>query len=94
MKKVKLENMPLDFEIKENGKNISGGQKQRIALARAILRDKNVIFMDESTANLDSETAHFIEDYILNQKDKMVIMITHHMDETLKDKFDEIIDLT
>lgn len=91
---VKLENIPLDFEIKENGKNISGGQKQRIALARAILRDKNVIFMDESTANLDSETAHFIEDYILNQKDKMVIMITHHMDETLKDKFDEIIDLT
>lgn len=66
----------LDTHIIENGKNLSGGQAQRLALARAIIRKKEILIIDEGTTGLDMETAQDIMDNILGFKG-MLIMITH-----------------
>ena len=80
------------MKISENGKNLSGGQRQRIALARAIAQKKQVLFLDEATANLDPKTAQFVEDYVLSQ-DWTVVMITHKLTDVTREKLDEVIDI-
>ena len=46
----------LDYPIMENGVGLSGGQRQSILLARMLLRDPNIVLMDEPTASLDEHT--------------------------------------
>lgn len=87
-----LTEFSLDDKIYENGKNLSGGQRQRIALARALIQDKQIIILDEATANLDKETTLFIERYVLQLK-KTVFMITHHLQEELYEYIDEIVEI-
>lgn len=58
---------------------LSGGEQQRVSIARAIAHDPKIIFADEPTANLDSETADqvmkaFLE---LNSKGQTILMVTH-----------------
>ena len=72
---------------------VSGGEEQRINLARVLLKDSQVLLFDEFTANLDKETAFSIEKNVLDLKDKTIIVVTHHMDERLRDKYDEIIEI-
>ena len=66
--------------IQEGGNSLSGGEKQRISIARAILKDSNIIILDEATSALDAEneTAFFnaIDELI---KNKTVIMIAHRL---------------
>lgn len=69
------------------------GQKQRVLLARMFYADKPLIFLDEATANLDKENRNLIESKILKEKNKTVIMISHHLDENQKNLFNEIINL-
>lgn len=58
---------------------LSGGQQQRVSIARAIAHDPKVIFADEPTANLDSETSEqVIKTFIdLNKEGQTIIMVTH-----------------
>lgn len=58
---------------------LSGGQQQRVAIARAISHSPKVIFADEPTANLDSETSNaVIQSFIdLNKEGQTIIMVTH-----------------
>jgi len=58
---------------------LSGGQQQRVSIARAIAHDPKVIFADEPTANLDSETSEqVIKTFIdLNREGQTIIMVTH-----------------
>lgn len=76
--------------INENGTNFSGGQSQRLALARGLIRNKKILLMDESTSSLDKKTALRIESFILDIPDMTVIMISHHLDESIKKKLDGI----
>ena len=78
------ENIGLDFQIDENGRNLSGGQRQRLAIARALYADRDLLLLDEITSSLDKETANQIINTIL-ALDKTVLLITH--DESLGDKF-------
>jgi ABC-type multidrug transport system fused ATPase/permease subunit len=66
--------------IKENGKNISGGQQQRIAIARAIYKNADLIFLDEPFSELDeaSEFCLLRNFRELADKGKMIVMITHN----------------
>ncbi|MDQ3244803.1 MAG: ABC transporter ATP-binding protein [bacterium] len=61
---------------------LSGGQQQRVSIARAISHDPKIIFADEPTANLDSETSsHVIEAFLkLNKEGQTIIMVTHEED--------------
>jgi len=58
---------------------LSGGQQQRVSIARAISHDPKIIFADEPTANLDSETsASVIQAFVkLNQEGQTIVMVTH-----------------
>ncbi|MGF7057372.1 ABC transporter ATP-binding protein [Brassicibacter mesophilus] len=77
--------------IGENGCNLSGGEKQRISIARAIIRNTPILVLDEATSSLDNKTSDFIENTILNLKDKTIIVITHKLSKKLLKEFDEII---
>ena len=70
------------------GSNLSGGQKQRIALARALLRDTPVYLFDEATSSLDKAASISLEKLILTQKNKTVVLVTHHLQKETADLFD------
>lgn len=95
LKSVGLSNYAdkLDLIITENGNNFSGGQKQRLALARGLVRDSKIILLDESTSSLDEKTATSIEKAILNLPDKLVIMISHHLNDAIRNELDGILNL-
>lgn len=66
--------------IGEGGCNLSGGEKQRISIARAILKDSEIIILDEATANLDPENEQSLQIAIRElTKNKTVIMIAHRL---------------
>jgi len=61
----------------------SKGTKQKIAIARALIHDPQVLFLDEPTANLDPEAAKTVRDFILDLKKekRTIFMNTHNLDE-------------
>ena len=61
-----------------NGFRLSGGQRQRIALARAILRDAEILVLDEATSQIDVESERLIHESLARYvENRTVIMITH-----------------
>jgi putative ABC transport system permease protein len=73
-----LKSVELEGYANRKPNEISGGQKQRIAIARALVKDPQIILADEPTGNLDSETGKIILDTLkLLSKDKLIIMVTH-----------------
>ncbi len=80
----------LQYQVGENGSNLSGGQKQRIAVARALIRNKPILILDEGTSAIDMQTAYDIENRLLKMEDLTLITITHHLEPNLLDKYDEI----
>lgn len=70
----------LDSVVEEGGSNFSGGQLKRLSLARALLRDPKVIILDETLANLDTESVHRITERI-NNLPITKIWITHNPDQ-------------
>ena len=69
----------LDTSISEGGAGLSEGQAQRIAIARALLRDGNILVFDEATSAIDPDTERILLDNILNDHLKTVIFVTHRM---------------
>jgi ABC-2 type transport system ATP-binding protein len=61
----------------------SKGMKQKLAIARALIHDPEILFMDEPTANLDPESAKTVRDFILELKKekKTIFLNTHNLDE-------------
>ncbi len=69
-----------DTVIGEGGASLSGGEKQRISIARAMMKDAPVIFLDEATANVDPENENELMQAIQAlTKEKTVIMIAHRL---------------
>jgi ABC-2 type transport system ATP-binding protein len=68
-------------------KTFSGGMKRRLEIARGLLHNPKVLFLDEPTIGLDPQTRNYIWDYInkLNKEKKVtIILTTHYMDEADK----------
>ena len=69
-----------DTVIGEGGANLSGGERQRISIARAMMKDAPVIFLDEATANVDPENENELTKAIETlTREKTVIMIAHRL---------------
>ena len=64
---------------------LSGGQQQRVSIARAIAHEPKIIFADEPTANLDSETSEQVMHVFLDlhKEGQTIIMVTHELDYAL-----------
>ena len=62
---------------------LSKGMKQKLAIARALVHDPQILFMDEPTVNLDPEAARTVRDFILELKkeEKTIFLSTHNLDE-------------
>ena len=80
----KLNQVGLSDKALSSPNHLSGGQKQRIAIARAIVNSPKIIFADEPTGALDSETGRDIMELLssLNKNGTTVIMVTHDQDMT------------
>ena len=71
----------LNFEIKENGKNLSSGEKKLICFARTIIRQTKIVILDDPTGGLDAQTKNIIFKNVKKYlKDKTVIIITNQED--------------
>ncbi len=69
-----------DTVIGEGGASLSGGEKQRISIARAMMKDAPVIFLDEATANVDPENENELMQAIdALTREKTVVMIAHRL---------------
>jgi putative ABC transport system ATP-binding protein len=77
--KKALERVGLLDRMNNLPSQLSGGQQQRVAIARAIGHDPKIIFADEPTANLDSETSDQVMQTFLdlNREGQTIVMVTH-----------------
>jgi ABC-type multidrug transport system fused ATPase/permease subunit len=74
------------------GSNLSGGQRQRIGIARALLRNADVLLLDESTAGLDAGTRDRVVKNVLRlYRNRIVVFATH--DREIASRVDEVISL-
>lgn len=90
-----LESLPngLDTVVEENGSNFSGGERQRLSLARAFLRNRPILILDEGTSAVDAVTAADIEDGLLNDRNLTLIAITHNVSEEHLGRFDSALEI-
>lgn len=82
-----------DYLCGENGSGLSGGEKQRISIARSLLKNSQVLLVDEATAALDPQTAFRVTSSLLELSGPTRIVVTHNLDEALLRQYDCIIAL-
>jgi len=71
-------------ELKEDSINISVGQKQRIALARILIKDSDLLLLDEPTSSIDQKSEKKLNKVLKSIKDDKIIIIVSHRKEILK----------
>ena len=77
--KETLSKVGLESRMDHQPSELSGGQQQRVAIARALVNNPSILFADEPTGNLDSQTGHGVMQLFhnLHQQGQTIILITH-----------------
>jgi putative ABC transport system ATP-binding protein len=80
--KKALEQVGLGERLDHEPTQLSGGQQQRVAIARALVTNPRIIFADEPTGNLDSESGKEVMQLFskLNKKGNTIVLVTHELD--------------
>lgn len=87
-----LNDLGLNMLIEENGYNLSGGQRQRIILARALLKNFEVLIIDEGLSQMDINLERkILKNLFKMYENKMIIVISHRLDNM--DLYDRVIEL-
>ena len=71
--------------VGEKGTNLSVGQKQRIAIARALVKQPEILIFDEATSNIDTVSEQYINKTIFSLPKEMIVFIVAHRLSTIKD---------
>mgnify|MGYP006239069965 FL=1 len=76
-----LSKVGLESRMNHQPSELSGGQQQRVAIARALVNNPSILFADEPTGNLDSQTGHDVMQLFhnLHQQGQTIILITHEL---------------
>ena len=74
-----IQSVGLEEKLYTEAGKLSGGQKQRVAIARALVTDPNIIFADEPTGNLDSESGAQVMEILaeLHDRGRTIVLVTH-----------------
>ncbi|MDA7796951.1 ABC transporter ATP-binding protein [Gammaproteobacteria bacterium] len=77
--KAALSQVGLESRMDHQPSELSGGQQQRVAIARALVNNPSILFADEPTGNLDSQTGHDVMQLFhnLHSQGQTIILITH-----------------
>ena len=84
---VFIESLPEKYQtmVGERGVKLSGGEKQRVAVARAILKQPNLIILDEATSALDSESERHVQAGLHElMADRMAVVIAHRLSTVMR----------
>lgn len=75
-----IQRLPQGYQtvLGERGHRLSGGERQRIALARALVRNPEILFLDEATSNLDTQSEKFIQETLFQFYGKKTILLVAH----------------
>lgn len=76
---VNKQELCFDMMVEEGATNLSGGQKQRLAIARALLKDADILILDEATSNLDPISEYKLLKNLMQLTNKTIFFITHHL---------------
>lgn len=81
-----LDRLGLEDRAERRPGRLSGGEQQRVSIARAIAHDPVILFADEPTANLDTETSTQLLTYIqdLHKAGQTIVMVTHELEYAAK----------
>ena len=90
VKLIKMVDLPESF-LNRYPSELSGGQQQRVFLARALVQDAEIYFMDEPFQGVDSKTEKSIINILKKLRDeKKTVIVVHHDLQTVKDYFDYV----
>lgn len=79
MDNVVREKGGLDYTIEEKGRNLSGGQKQRLSISRAIVKNSDILILDDSSSALDYKTDSHIRSQLKKLKEKTIIVVSQRI---------------
>ncbi len=84
--RVLLKEVNLEERASHKPAELSGGEQQRVAIARALANNPKILFADEPTGNLDSDTSKLIENLLVKLREKygLTLLIVTHNDELKK----------